>query len=59
MNMLNERQVTAFEQDGYLSGIRVMTEKEVQYFRDSFDVVEAKEGHENTQAWQANHATRL
>ena len=49
MNMLNERQVQAYEQDGYLSGIRVMTEKEVKYYRESFDALEAKEGRERVQ----------
>ena len=49
MNMLNERQVQAYEQDGYLSGIRVMTEKEVKYYRESFDALEAKEGREKVQ----------
>ncbi len=48
--MLSERQVEAYEQDGFLSGIRVMTDKKgVQYNRDSFDALEAKEGREKAQ----------
>ncbi len=50
MNMVSERQVEAYEQDGFLSGIWVMTDKkEVQYYRDCFDTLEAKGGREKAQ----------
>ena len=47
--MLSKQQAEAYEQDGYLSRIRVMTDKEVQHYRDSFDALERKEGREKAQ----------
>ena len=48
--MLNEQQVRAYEQDGYLSGICVMSDSEVETYRRSFDALEAMEGREKSQS---------
>jgi hypothetical protein len=48
MNMLNECQLQTYREDGYLSGIQVMTENEVSYYRDSFNALEANEGREKS-----------
>ncbi len=47
--MLSDQQIHAYERNGYLSGIQVMKESEVQYFRNSFDELEVKEGREKAQ----------
>lgn len=47
--MLSEQQVQTYRQDGFLSGIQVMTEKELRHYRDSFDALEANEGRESAQ----------
>ena len=47
--MLNRTQVKAYEQDGFVSGIRVMTDREVVSYRESFDALEAAEGRDKAQ----------
>jgi len=49
MNNISESQVQAYRQDGYLSGIRVMTDQQVQKYRACFDELEAIEGREKAQ----------
>jgi len=49
MSGLTEQQTQAYHREGYLSGIPVMTGAEVQLYRDAFDALEAKEGHETAQ----------
>jgi Phytanoyl-CoA dioxygenase (PhyH) len=44
--MLTQLDIDAYHRDGFLSGIRVMTDAEVQHYRDEFDALEAKEGRE-------------
>lgn len=47
--MLNESQVKDYQRDGFLSGIRLMRQEQVQYYRECFDALEAREGRENAQ----------
>ena len=44
--MLSDSDVESYKQEGFLSGVQVMTESEVQYFRDSFDELKSKVGRE-------------
>jgi len=45
---LLESQVRAYQTDGYLSGLRVVTEVEAVSIRQQFDALEEREGREQT-----------
>lgn len=47
--MLSDSDVESYKHEGFLSGVQVMTDSEVQYFRDSFDELESKVGREKAQ----------
>ena len=53
--MLSEQQIAAYTRDGYLSGIRVMSDVEASHIRDSFDAIEAKVGRDKAQIGLVNH----
>ena len=53
--MLSQPQIEAYARDGFVSGIRVMTDDEVSRIRDSFDTLEAKVGREKAQAGLFDH----
>lgn len=45
--MLNTQQVEAYERDGLLTAIRVMTDEQVSRYRAEFDALEAEHGREH------------
>ncbi len=47
--MLDRTRIEAYERDGFLNGIRVMSDREVTRYRDSFDALEAREGREKAE----------
>jgi len=44
MAMLDSNRIESYRRDGFLSGIRVMTDSEIRQYRDGFDALEAREG---------------
>lgn len=47
--MLNEGQVQEYGREGFLSGIPLMRHDQIQYYRDCFDALEAREGRDKSQ----------
>ena len=48
MAMLDSHRIESYRRDGFLSGIRVMTDAETRRCRDSFDELEARNGPQQT-----------
>lgn len=47
--MLNEQQIESYQRDGFLSGIPIASQAEVERYRERFDELETIEGRENSQ----------
>ena len=47
--MLNEGQIQEYRREGFLSGIPLMRHDQIQYYRDRFDALEAREGRDKSQ----------
>ncbi len=47
--MLNQDQISNYHKDGYLSGVSILNEVEAGHYREQFDALEKREGHEKCQ----------